>query len=89
MVELKIDTGDIDKWAETMEKRGADFAAELMKKAKSGLESKRRERKLKFFKIRRRKSGVKRFAIVKDSGRAAELLNKNAADHFRDIFKEK
>jgi hypothetical protein len=89
MVELKIDTGDIEKWAETMEKRGADFAAEVVKKAKSGLENKRRERKLKFFKIRRRKTGVKRFAIVRDSGRAAELLSKSTADHFRDIFKEK
>jgi hypothetical protein len=86
---ITIDTGDIVKWADSMENRGSDFAAEILRKVKSGHERKRREGKLKFAKIRRRKSGNKRFAIVKDSNRAAELLNKSTGDHFKDVFKER
>jgi hypothetical protein len=72
-----------------MEERGAEFAAEVLKKVKSGHERKRREGKLRFAKIKRRKSGARRFAIVKDANRAAELLNKSTGDHFKDIFKGK
>ena len=86
---VDIKTGDLLKWAQSMESRGADFAAEIVRKVKSGHERKRREGKLKFAKIRRVKSGKKRFAIVKDNNRAAELLNKTHTGHFQDIFKEK
>jgi hypothetical protein len=89
MIDLKIDTGDIVKWAESMEERGADFAAEAVKKFKGQHERKRKTGVLKFAKIRRRKSGAKRFAIVKDSSRAAELLSRSTSDHFHDIFKDR
>jgi hydroxylamine reductase (hybrid-cluster protein) len=89
MIDLTIDTGDIMKWAESMEERGHEFAAEVVKKAKRHSERRRQEGKLKFAKIRRRKTGIRRFAIQKAPDRAAELINKGAADHFKDIFRGK
>jgi hypothetical protein len=89
MADLTIDTGDIMKWAESMEQRGHEFAAEIAKKAKRRHERSRAEGKFKFAKIRRRKTGIRRFAIQKAPDRAAELLNKNSADHFKDIFRGK
>jgi hypothetical protein len=86
---LTIDTGEIMQWADTMDNRGADFAAEVLKKVKKRHERQRKGRKIRFSKIRRRKSGTKRFAIVKDPNRAAELIDKSTSDHFYDIFREK
>lgn len=88
MAAVNIKTGDILQWAEKMEERGAEFAAEVVKKAKRGHEQRRKNRQVKFARIRRRKSGQKRFAIVKDSNRAAELISRSASAHFTDIFKK-
>jgi hypothetical protein len=88
MSDVEINTGDIMKWADAMEKRGADFAAEVVKKAKGSLEQGRKSRVRKFKKIRRQQSGNRRFAIQKAPSKA-ELLPKSAGDHFKDIFKEK
>jgi hypothetical protein len=89
MIDLKIDTGEIEEWAEKMEEHGEEFGAEVMKKAKEGLESERVRERIIFGKIKRHKRGTKRFAIVKSPDRAAELLKKSASDHFKDIFREK
>jgi hypothetical protein len=84
--DLEIKTGDIEKWAAKMEEKGADFAAEVVKSAKRNLEHKRKMRRMKFARVRRKKSGVKRFAIVKPESQADA---KELSDHFHDIFKEK
>ena len=89
MADLTIDTGDIMNWADSMEQRGHEFAAEVVKKVKRRHEKSRAEGKMKFAKIRRRKTGIRRFAIQKPPDRAAELLNRNSADHFKDIFRGK
>lgn len=89
MADLTIDTGDIMKWADSMEERGHEFAAEVAKKVKRRHERGRAEGKLKFAKIRRRKTGIRRFAIQKAPDRAADLISKGAADHFKDIFRGK
>jgi hypothetical protein len=89
MPDLTIDTGDIMKWADSMESRGHEFAAEVAKKVKRRHEKARTEGKMKFAKIRRRKTGHRRFAIQRPPDRAAELLNVNTADHFKDIFRGK
>lgn len=89
MIDLKIDTGEILEWADKMEERGEEFGDEVMKKMKEGLESERVRQRIFFGKIKRRKKGTKRFAIVRSPDRAAELLKKTTAEHFKDIFKEK
>jgi hypothetical protein len=87
MGDVTIDTGTILQWADKMEKRGADFAAEVVKSAKGSMERKRREGRLKFVKIKRAKSGNKRFAIQKPPSQA-ELINAERPK-FTDVFKEK
>jgi hypothetical protein len=89
MADVTIDTGDIMKWANSMEQRGHEFASEVAKKVKRRHERARAEGKMKFAKIRRRRTGHARFAIQKAPDRAAELLTKNTADHFTDIFRGK
>jgi len=84
---ITIKTGDILKWASKMEEKGADFAAEVVKKAKGEHEKKRKEKKMKFTRIRRKQTG-KRFAIVKDVNRAAELIKRTQTGRFTDIFKD-
>jgi len=87
-MELDVKTGDLEKWASKIEEKGAHFAAEILRKSKRGLETQRKQRMVKFAKIKRKKTGFKRFAIVKDPNRAAELIKQSHSDHFSDIFKD-
>lgn len=87
MANFDIRTGDIDKWAEKMEARGADFAADVVKETKRQMEQRRKERKIKFEKIRRQKTG-KRFASGKGQGPKADLTSKNFQARMEDIFKD-
>lgn len=90
MPDVDIKTGDILKWADKMEKRGADFAAGVVKKTKKWVENKQTKklRMIKLARVRRRKSDNQRFAIQKDANRAAELLNRSNTASFTDIFKD-
>jgi hypothetical protein len=87
VIDYTVDTGELLEWAKKMEEKGAEFGAEVMKEVKRHHEGERRQGYRRFSKIRRRKSGAKRFAIQKAPERA-QLIPKNARGHFNDIFKE-
>jgi hypothetical protein len=86
MATVEIDTGDIESWASSMEKRGDEYARELVKAAKGKLEDDRKKGKLRFAKIKRKQTGHKRFALQKGQGPKAELI-KGHKGSFHDIFK--
>jgi hypothetical protein len=88
MPAIEVKTGDIEKWASKMEEKGADFAADVVKKVKGNLEQRRKKRAIKFAKIRRKQSGAKRFAIVAPKGPEAVLVQKSKPK-FQDVFKGK
>jgi hypothetical protein len=87
MVDYTVDTGELMEWAKKMEEKGADFGAEVMKEVKHHHERQRKQGMRKFSKIRRARSGVKRFAIKKAPDKA-QLISKNAGSAFSDVFKE-
>jgi len=84
---VTISTGDVNKWAERMEQRGVDFAANVVKQAKKRHEKGRKQGLRAFSKIKRRKTEAKRFALQKPHMTEAELID-NAAAKFTDIFKD-
>jgi hypothetical protein len=88
MVELTVDTGDILKWAKHMEEKGADFGAEVLKEVKRHHEGRRKQGQVRFSKIRRHKTGVKRFAIVASPDKPALETKERLKQRFDDIFKE-
>lgn len=87
MATVEIKTGEIEKWAQKMEEKGAEFAAEVVKKVKGGREHERRRGKIKFAKIKRQKSGAKRFAARQGAQPRAELISEKTSSKFSDIFK--
>jgi hypothetical protein len=87
MAKVDINPGDVTKWADKMEERGADFAADIVRSYKRDLEQRRKEGKLKFVKVRRKKSGAKRFA-QKKAGPQALVTGTAFQAHFDDIFKK-
>jgi hypothetical protein len=86
MVDFTINTGELAEWAKKMEEKGADFAAEVIKEVKGHRE--KRERRFKNLKVRRSKSGSRRFAMRKSESVEAKLLGSGSAKRFKDIFNE-
>jgi hypothetical protein len=85
VVDLEVNTGELLEWAKKMEEKGADFGAEVIKEVKHSHERERGTGFRKFGKIRRGKSGRKRFAIQK-APEKAQLIPRGAGATFSDLF---
>lgn len=85
---IVADTGDMEKWADAAEKLGAEIGERLVKATKSQLEHQRRQKLFKFRRIRRLKSGKRRFVAKKPPVEKAVVPGKAFAAHFQDIFDE-
>jgi len=87
-MKIEMTTGDLGKWADALEKKGFDLGERLTKKVKRRFEHQRRDRRVRFRRIRRLKSGKRRFIGKRPPIEKAELTPKSFAAHFQDIFDE-
>ena len=87
-MKIVADTGEMEKWADTFEKLGEQIGEELVKHTKRHLEHQRRDRRVRFRRIRRLKSGKRRFVAKKPPIEKAIVPGKSFAAHFNDIFDE-
>ena len=85
---ISIDTGNLDKIENILEKKGADLAALLVAQTKRRYEGERQLGMAKFHAIKRRKSGAKRFAAPKPAIDKAEPIPKTFAAVFDDFIAE-
>jgi len=85
---VTADTGEMASWADTFEKLGAEIGERLVKRTKHHLEHHRRDRRVRFRRIRRLKSGKRRFVAKKPPIEKAEVPSKSFQAHFNDIFDE-
>jgi hypothetical protein len=89
-VGLTVDTGSLDSWAGKLEQKAADIAAEAVKTVKRSFEVDRERYpgRHRLRKVRRLKSGAKRFIAPGPPIDKAQLIPKTFAAIFDDIFKE-
>ena len=85
-LDIVVDTGDLDKIVEAMEKKGADFAASITSGVKRRFEFDRRQGMARFHAIKRRKSGTKRFAAPRPAIPEAVQTPESFAAKFVDTF---
>lgn len=87
LLQLLTQSAELETLAKKMEERGGELGARVAKRIKSGLEKDRKAGKRRFQKIRRLKSGNKRFAI-KGKGPTAQLTEQGFQADFNDVFKD-
>lgn len=87
LLQLLTQSAELETLAKKMEERGGELGARVAKRIKSGMEKDRKAGKRRFEKIRRLKSGGKRFAI-KGRGPTAALPEQGFQADFKDIFKD-
>jgi hypothetical protein len=86
-LDVVVDTGDLDKITEAMEKKGAEFAEYVVNGVKRKYEVDRRLGMAKFHAIKRAKSGKKRFAAPRPAIPSAEQVPSFAAKFVDTFFK--
>lgn len=87
-MKLEMKTGDLEKWAETLDKKAEQLGEEITKHVKRHYEHMRRAGRMRFRRIRRLKSGKRRFVAKKPPIEKAIVPGKSFAAHFQDIFDE-
>lgn len=85
---LQVTTGDLPQWADTLEKSAYELGERMAKQVKSGFEHQRKQRNMRFKRIKRMKSGKRRFVAKKPPIDKAAVPGKSFAAHFKDIFDE-
>ena len=88
-LDLTIKTGDLEKWADALESaKAADLASRILRQVKRRAEVDRFNARTKFTRVRRLKSGAKRFAATRSSQQdKAQPIPESFAAQFTDIFK--
>jgi hypothetical protein len=86
LLELLVKSVELETLANKMEERGGELASRVVKKFKRSMERERKQGKRKFQRIKRLKSGGKKFA-VQGGGPKADLIDKSFEADFNDVFK--
>jgi hypothetical protein len=87
LLELLTKSAELETLAKKMEERGGELGARVAKRIKAGMEKDRKNGRRKFHRIKRLKSGNKRFAI-KGRGATAQLPEQGFQADFTDVFKD-